>query len=111
MTFAVLILVGIIIKFVLSRTKEEEEMSIFFTSYILEKDLQLNDELVVTRDLPDIDFRLKKNTMCRVIGVIDEYQHTFLLEFCLNSELIPLDDTIIYIAPFVSLKKINAKKR
>ena len=97
-----------------TRNKEEEppeerpneRPSIFVFTYLLKGPVKLAQWLVATRDLPELDKRIKKSMISRVVAIIDEDRKGVIVEILLSdfSTFTSIDNRI---TSFVELSRLD----
>ena len=97
-----------------TRNKEEkppeerpnDRPSIFVFTYLLKGPVKLAQWLVATRDLPELDKRIKKSMISRVVAIIDEDRKGVIVEILLSdfSTFTSVDNRI---TSFVELSRLD----
>ena len=80
--------------------------SIFVFPYLLKGPVKLAQWLVATRDLPELDKRIKKSTISRIVAIIDEDRNGVILEILL-SDFSTFTSINNHISSFVELSRLD----
>lgn len=83
-----------------------ERPSIFVFTYLLKGPVKLAQWLVATRDLPELDKRIKKSTISRVVAIIDEDRNGVILKILL-SDFSTFTSVNNRISSFVELSRLD----
>ena len=70
----------------------------------LNRGVDLNQGVVVTRDLFEYHSRLLKGTLGTIVGIEDEARSMFVVEFCFANTY-PLDSEITFLMPFLIIEE------
>ena len=83
-----------------------ERPSIFIFTYLLKGPVKLAQWLVATRDLPELDKRIKKSMISRVVAIIDEDRNGVIVEVLL-SDFSTFTSINNHISSFVELSRLD----
>ena len=83
-----------------------ERPSIFVFTYLLKGPVKLAQWLVATRDLPELDKRIKKSMISRVVAIIDEDRKGVIVEILL-SDFSTFTSINNRISSFVELSRLD----
>ena len=83
-----------------------ERPSIFIFTYLLKAPVKLAQWLVATRDLPELDKRIKKSMISRVVAIIDEDRNGVIVEV-LFSDFSTFTFINNHISSFVELSRLD----
>ena len=86
------------------KKREKKPVSLFTPFHLYGNKAKCGTWLVATRNLPEIDEDLKIFTIARVVGIVNEVQHTVILEIFLDKFYI-FKSKNTYMSPFLKLPR------
>jgi len=94
---------------ILKNYKKKESISFFIEICLVRHGLELEQKLVATRFLPDVDDRIRPFMVGKIVGFLNDAQHLLVVEMFLN-EFFEYDSQFNFMASFVCLNDFKNQR-